>query len=87
MELKYFQSESLSLSSSKERLSELMQPDPLQFPRAGVHFTLCFQHVHLSLHSSISLPSRFPSPILSDRLHTSFPFLYLEVEIFPSISR
>ena len=45
----------LSFKSSSSRLSEFVQPKPLQLPHAGehMHFTLCFLHVHLILLHSV----------------------------------
>ena len=34
-------------------LFELVQPDPLQLPQVGEHFTQCFLHVHLILLQSV----------------------------------
>ena len=49
----YSVSLSISSSSSCMGLLELVQPDPLQLPQAGEHFTLCFLHVHLTLLQSV----------------------------------
>ena len=37
---------SSSLSSSDAICNEFVQPDPRQFPQAGVHSMLCFLQVH-----------------------------------------
>ena len=49
----YSVSSSISSSYSCMGLFELVQPDPLQLPQAGEHFTQCFLHVDLILLQSV----------------------------------
>ena len=49
----YIYATSSSPSSSHDISNEFVQPDPRQFPQAGMHSMLCFLHVHRRVLQSV----------------------------------